>query len=248
MYHLPLTLETPAANLALDEALVDAAEAGDLAGEILRLWEPAAPFVVLGRSSPAAEVRLDACRRDGVPVLRRSSGGGTVVAGPGCLMYAVVLDLERRPELRAIDRAHRWVLERLARRLSTLGAGVACAGTSDLVLPAAEGAAPKKIAGNSLRLRRRRLLYHGAILYDFPLHLIGRWLAAPTRTPDYRQGRAHDEFVANLAASREAIVGAIIDAWEAHDPLDDWPRRRTEELAATRYATIDWSAPPPAAR
>src|SRR5687768_4381333 len=124
MYHLPLTLETPAANLALDEALLDAAEAGEVTGEVLRLWEPAAPFVVLGRSSPLTEVDLEACRRDGVPVLRRSSGGGTVVAGPGCLMYAVVLDLERRPELRAIDRAHRWVLERLARRLSMLVSGV----------------------------------------------------------------------------------------------------------------------------
>ena len=32
MYHLPLTLETPAANLALDEALLDAAAYRELIG------------------------------------------------------------------------------------------------------------------------------------------------------------------------------------------------------------------------
>ena len=104
MYHLPLTLETPADNLALDEALLDAAVEGELPGEVLRLWEPASFFVVLGRSSPLGEVHAAACRADGVPVLRRPSGGATVVAGPGCLMYAVVLDLDARPELRSVDR------------------------------------------------------------------------------------------------------------------------------------------------
>ena len=75
MYHLPLTLETPAANLALDEALLDAAVDGELAGEVLRLWEPTQFFVVLGRSSKVAEVHADACRRDDVAILRRPSGG-----------------------------------------------------------------------------------------------------------------------------------------------------------------------------
>src|SRR5512146_2424258 len=104
MYHLPLTLETPAANLALDEALLDAAVEGQLPGEVLRLWEPAEFFVVLGRSSKVAEVHAAACRQDNVAVLRRPSGGATILTGPGCLMYAVLLDAERRPELRSVDR------------------------------------------------------------------------------------------------------------------------------------------------
>src|SRR5687768_14642569 len=112
MYHLPLTLETPAENLALDEALLDAAIAGELAGEVLRLWEPVDSFVVLGRSSKPAEVRMDICQAEGVPVLRRPSGGAAVVAGRGCLMYAVVLSLHERHELRHVDRAHQFVLGR----------------------------------------------------------------------------------------------------------------------------------------
>ena len=61
---LDLTLETPAENLALDEALLDAAESDTGPGEVLRLWESPREFVVLGTSSRAAdEVNIDACRR-----------------------------------------------------------------------------------------------------------------------------------------------------------------------------------------
>jgi lipoate-protein ligase A len=253
MYHLPLTLETPAENLALDEALVEGAQAGETPGEVLRLWEPRRYFVVLGRSSDAQrEVRLAACAADGVPVLRRPSGGATVLLGPGCLMYAVVLDLTRRPELRSIDRAHELVLARHAAALGRLAPLTERAGTSDLVLAArADSSEPLsasatlyygalKFSGNSMRIRRDHLLYHGTILYDFPLDRLGRWLAAPARQPAYRDGREHGAFVTNFPAPRERIAAALVQAWKADCPLPGWPERRTVELATTRYATLQW--------
>src|SRR5262245_52611791 len=109
MQFLDLTLPTAVENVALDEALLDgaevsAAEAGSGArGEVLRLWESRETMVVVGNSSRLAdEVRLDVCAARGVPVLRRASGGAAIVSGPGCLMYAVVLSYELRPELRLI--------------------------------------------------------------------------------------------------------------------------------------------------
>src|SRR3954462_12573016 len=80
-----------AANLALDEALlIEADERG--AGPALRIWEPEEVAVVLGASGRWREdVKVDACREDGVAIARRSSGGGTVVIGPGTINVAVVL-------------------------------------------------------------------------------------------------------------------------------------------------------------
>ena len=99
MQCLELTLPGAAENLALDEALLEEAETAPRPTETLRLWEPRSPSVVLGRSSQIdIEVRRDACRELDVPVLRRVSGGATVVAGPGCLMYALVLDSRLRPD------------------------------------------------------------------------------------------------------------------------------------------------------
>jgi lipoate-protein ligase A len=239
MYQLRLTLPTPAENVALDEALLEAGEAGLLAGGVLRLWESPDYFVVLGRSSdPQIEVNRDACRRQGVPVLRRASGGGTVLAGPGCLMYAVVVDFRELPHLRAVDAAHRHVLERIAAALAPQVPGIAHAGISDLVLEA-KNSPPLKISGNALRIKREHFLYHGTLLYNFDLDRIGQLLATPTRVPNYREQRNHDEFVANLPLSRDAIENALLQAWNATEPLTNWPSDRTAELAAAKYELIE---------
>jgi lipoate-protein ligase A len=236
MQHLQLTLDTAAANLALDEALLDAAEAGESEGCVLRLWESPHYCAVLGRSSaPEIEVNLAACRQAGIPVLRRSSGGGTILAGPGCLMYAVVLDFHTYPQLQAIDLAHQFVLEHLAHMLAPPSVHVA--GISDLALGGAGGDAPlQKFSGNALRIKRRHLLYHGTLLYDFDLTNLSRWLAKPTRTPDYRNQRPHAQFVTNIDCDRPTLTHRLLTGWDAHTPLSDWPAQRTAELCQQKYA------------
>jgi lipoate-protein ligase A len=219
MYHLALTLETPAANLALDEQLLAWAESEDVADGLLRLWESAQPIVVMGRSSPEREVHSEACRRDGVPILRRASGGSSVVLGPGCLAYALILARRRHSELRGVDGAHHFALDRLVAALAPLADGVARAGTSDLVLPSSPSEPPRKFSGNSLRIKRTHLLYHGTILYDFALANVARWLAAPQRAPEYRRSRDHGAFLINFPATRTALEQALINAWQATTPL-----------------------------
>ena len=59
MFRIDLTLENPLANIALDEAMLEVAEASTEHPEMLRLWQPATPLVVIGRSSPwRTEVEL----------------------------------------------------------------------------------------------------------------------------------------------------------------------------------------------
>lgn len=236
MYYLPLTLDSLAENLALDEALLDAAETGELDAGVLRVWESPCYGVVLGRSSqPEVEVNQAACRQDDIQVYRRSSGGGTVLAGPGCLMYALVLDFETFPFLQAIDEAHRFVLKRMANILSSITDSVDVDGISDLVLRKSSSANARKFSGNAMRSKRRNILYHGTFLYDFDLERISRWLAAPTRTPAYRSDRDHGEFVTNLPISRETIQAALCDGWQATETLSNWPEQATNQLIETRY-------------
>lgn len=233
---LDLTLRTPEENLALDEALLERAENVGEPCETLRLWEPAAPLVVIGTSSRmAAEVDVEACRRRGVPILRRPSGGLAIVAGPGCLMYAVILSYRLRPELRMIDQAHRFVLERIAAALAPIVPGVERRGISDLVL------GDRKFSGNSLRCKQTHLLYHGTLLYDFPLPLLGELLRMPPRAPDYRAGRPHGEFVANLSVSAEILRHALVAAFGATELLIDWPAAETARLVAEKYSRAEWN-------
>ena len=241
MFFLELTLPTPEENLALDEALLDAAEAGELPGETLRIWESPGPMVVLGRSSRAAEeAHLGACRARGIPVSRRSSGGTAIVAGPGCLMYALVLGYEGRHELRAIDAAHRFVLGAIAEALGPAVPAIKHRGTSDLAI-GDRTIGDLKCSGNSMRCKRDYFLYHGTLLYDFPLELITECLAMPPRQPAYREDRPHAAFVANLPASAEALYQALRRAFAAKERLEDWPAARTETLAREKYAARAWT-------
>jgi lipoate-protein ligase A len=236
MQLLDYTAPTPAENLAVDEALLDEAEAANHPREVLRLWEPQQRFVVLGRSCQAArEVNLQCCRADGIAVLRRSSGGGTILTGPGCLMYAVVLSLERQPELRSIEVAHRYVLARVASGLNSLVGEIARAGTSDLAL------GQQKCSGNSLRCRRDHLLYHGTLMYACAPAEIGKYLWAPPREPEYRRGRSHTEFLTNLPVNSLELRTALIAAWRCQQPYGSLPERRIERLVAEKYGCEAWN-------
>ncbi|NMC21907.1 MAG: lipoate--protein ligase family protein [Thermogutta sp.] len=254
MQFLDVTLPTLEENLALDEALLDAAEGGRGAGAVLRVWEWSAPAVVLGRASRAAqEVRLDRCRFHNVPVVRRCSGGAAVVIGPGCWMYTLILpispDISRRP-----DRMHAAVLNPIAAALAACVPGVVRAGTSDLARDAAPAGdaesappgrppvrdpAPRKFSGNSLRCRRGRLLYHGTMLYDFDVSLVGELLTMPPRRPDYRGERDHADFLCNLPLDRAALCRTMRTVWDAWEPLTELPLTELQALLP-RYRDPAW--------
>jgi len=232
---LDLTLDSPAENLALDEALLEQAEAGQSDDDVLRLWESQQTAVIIGRSSRMHdEVEVAACTRESIPVLRRCSGGTSVVIGPGCLMYSVVLSYERNPSLRMVDVAHRYVLGKVADAVKQFVPSAVFQGTSDLTL------GNRKFSGNSLRCKRDHLLYHGTLLCDFSLDLIGRWLKAPPRQPGYRQQRSHEEFVTNLGVDRGQLRYALVEQWQAIDVLEAWPELLTSQLVTERYLQATW--------
>jgi lipoate-protein ligase A len=234
MHSLRLTLSTLEENLALDEALLLAAEAGE-AGEVLRLWEHPHYAVVLGAGGRLAEdVDEPGCQADGVPILRRASGGGTVLLGPGCLLFTLVLSYERDPALRDIHASYRFILTRLAAALERLLPGAERAGTSDVA------AQNLKFSGNAQQRKRDYLLHHGTLLYSFDLGRIGCYLRQPARQPEYRANREHAAFVRNLPAERAAIEGAMREAWDAHTPLETWPAERVRQLVADKYSQAEW--------
>src|SRR5262249_42081874 len=150
---------------------------------------------------------------DSVPILRRSSGGGTVLLGEGCLLYSLVLSQDSSPALTAVRSSYGYILERVSGGLDGIVPGVARGGISDL----ATGG--RKFSGNAQQRKRRYLLHHGTLLYDFDLPLFGRYLRMPARQPEYRAGRGHTEFVMNLPCSVEELRCRLRAAWEAEEVL-----------------------------
>ena len=201
---------------------------------MLRLWEQASLAIVLG-----AGCRLDddvdeaRCRADGVPILRRSSGGGTVLLGAGCLLYTLILDSERTPELAGIRSSYAYILARVAAALPEMN-GVEPAGISDLA------AAGRKFSGNAQQRKRRYLLHHGTLLYAFDLSRVERYLRPPPRQPEYRAGRDHAAFLRNLEAPRDEIERRLRVAWAAETVESEWPMERVNQLVAEKYTKEEW--------
>ena len=166
--------------------------------ERLLVWESARPAVIVPRQGdPAAWVHVAACAARGIPLLRRESGGGAVVVGPGCLNVALVLSLDARPWLADVGCSYDWLLGRTAGVLAVDGLAVRA---SDLALRG------RKFAGHAQRRVRGALLHHGVLLYDFALGLVDALLPEPPRRPAWRGARTHREFLTNAPLARAEIV------------------------------------------
>jgi lipoate-protein ligase A len=187
----------PGQQLAADWQLFQAVEL-DTAEVGWRCWESPAPVVVIGRhGAPEADIIQERCRADRVPVLRRFSGGGAVVLGPGCVNFAVVISLASRPELVDVEQSFAIILDAVAGALDVPGLGRE--DRADLTLGG------RKVSGNAQRRGRRALIHHGTLLYDFDPQLAVRYLREPGRQPPYRARRRHAEFIGNLPLTGDAV-------------------------------------------
>lgn len=237
MQALDYSVGDPALNLAIDEALLNCAEHGQTE-EVLRLWESPILFAVLGVSQCLAdEIHQDACREDGIPILRRCSAGGCVLQGPGCLNFALIIDTERRPDLRSLKSSYCWILHQLASALSKDEIAPVLAGTCDLAINR------YKISGNAQKRRKRFFLHHGTLLHGLDIGAIGRYLREPKQRPDYRANRTHDAFVTQLTCDGKTLRESVCAAFGVAETTQMILPEIEEEartLVKEKYSRADW--------
>ena len=231
-----LTLGTPEENLACDEVLLDLCEAGG-SDELLRLWDLPRYFVVLGYANKAAtEVNLPFCRQFGIPVLRRCSGGGTVLQGPGVLNYSLILRTDESRPCHSIPATNKYILERHRDVLAALiGAPVEWRGQTDLAIGGL------KCSGNAQRRRQRFLLFHGSFLLHLDVSLVEKALPLPARQPEYRVNRSHSDFLLNVSVPVQALKAALAKTWQASGKLAQIPFDPITELVRKKYSLDEWN-------
>jgi lipoate-protein ligase A len=236
MQYIELTLPDPASNLACDEALIESFEAQCAADGLLRIWEPDNHFVVLGHSNRIdSEVDFAACESDRVSIFRRLSGGGTVMQGPGCLNYSLVLrnDIDITG---GISESFQFVLEHHKQCIQQLIAdSVEIAGISDLVVSG------QKVSGNAQYRKRLFTLVHGTFLLNLDRAIVSRCLRLPAKQPAYRRNRSHSCFMRNLHLTPKTVREALKSTWSAIDPFTDVPSAMITHLKKSRYDRPDWT-------
>jgi lipoate---protein ligase len=235
MFKCDLTFPTGESNLACDEALLELCESSGI--DLLRFWEPNRYFVVVGYANRVeTEVNVDFCRQNGIPILRRCTGGGTVLQGPGCLNYSLLVHFAATGPLSTITSANAHILDRHCEALSDLlHAQVDREGQTDLAIGGV------KFSGNAQRRRKNSLLFHGSFLLNFDLELIAKTLPFPSRQPDYRRQRSHTEFLRNLNQPASHLKAALEEAWSAREVFHHIPSRRTLQLVQEKYGKAEWN-------
>ncbi|MCW8131020.1 MAG: lipoate--protein ligase family protein [Planctomycetota bacterium] len=240
------TCDEPARDLALEEAIQAGLEAGT-SPTTWRLWQAARPAVVLGTGQEhLKEVAGDEARAANVPVLRRHSGGGAVLIGPGAINYSFFTHINDLPGGETITGAMESGLRPVLRALNSLGVAAQLAGLSDVVVT---GTDLRKIAGNAQARKRASVLVHGTLLAEPDWALLERVLAFPSRAPDYRAGRGHRAFLtslkelgapAGLEDFAPALAGVLGDLERADAPQPD-ESAKASELLAEKYSRAEWN-------
>ncbi len=210
---LEIVISSPAAvyeNLAIDEAMLQTAAAERRS--IVRLWWGGPPTVVVGHSEKLEEVAdLEVCERLGVPVLRRRTGGGTVLQTADVLNYSLTAPAAPLLDVRVVFTLGARLL---VKSLAKLGLAAAMQGVSDVAV------GDRKISGNAQARRRGGVLLHGTLLRDLDLDLVDACLRHPPREPDYRRGRCHRDFLTTLrgegveASHAEVQTAVAAAAWD----------------------------------
>ena len=197
----------PAENLAFDEALLRVAPAAP----VVWLWRNPA-CVVVGRGQRIArEVRVDACVRDGIPMLRRASGGGTVFHDPGNLNVTLVLPGPADRPLEALGKVMSAAVEQLGLvpRIGDRGLFVG----------------ETKLCGFAVFRTKTGLLAHSTLLVETASERVGAYLTSAP--PDPRPLDSHRSPVASLAEHGVRVDVSVCQATPsaARAPARPSPRR-----------------------
>lgn len=177
-----------------DKYLID----GDFSGYQVLVWQPVGTFVVLGASNKEeTSVILNHTQADRIDVIKRPSGGESVVLSPRMLVISVAFETKT---LRDPHQYFKIINSAIIRSLVACGiTNLNSKGISDIAI------GEKKILGSSIYRASGRLLYHAVLNVSEDISILGRYLQHPAKEPDYRKGRAHDEFVTSIAAAGYSI-------------------------------------------
>lgn len=181
----------------------------------LLVHHAAPPAVVLGMSGQVhRDVVVERVVADGVPVIRRFSGGGTVYVDRSTLFSTLIstADFLRPDQVKVFPReVMAWVggfYRRAFADAHVEDGAVFALRENDYVW------GRHKFGGNAQRMSSARWLQHTSFLWDFEEVKLNAYLAHPEKQPAYRLQRPHSDFVCRLkdrfpARSIEDMVGAI---------------------------------------
>lgn len=176
---------------------------------------------------PEALLNCDSVKRDKIPVIKRFSGGGTVIVDENTLFITFIMAKDHFPVHAFPEPILRWSADLYANAWQipnfTLRENDYCIGE-------------KKCGGNAQYIKKDRWLHHTSFLWDYNQKNMGH-LLLPAKRPKYRQDRPHEDFLTRLkehAPSTDALVDRLVkQLYISEFDLNSWekgPHRQSTHL------------------
>ena len=267
---LNMPKNTAAMNMAIDEAIL--AAQNEQPNPTLRFYGWTQPAFSFGYFQDiAAEVDVDTCRAAGIELVKRMTGGGTVVHGWE-LTYTLILP-RRTGELSVAD-AYQRIGQSLVKAFQKLGIPAQCYAGAVINRTYRANDAPgavrnhthlteanicltnpaehdvmsdnKKLAGVSVRRSRNGIMFQGYISLDMPPLSI---LARLSKNPETQERLREKSTAINIdgrSISRSALIQSISETFEIGiafklGKLSQVEHTQAEILTETKYATAAWT-------
>ena len=222
------------ANIAFDQALIEAHKSGHIADTIRFLrFRPSALIGI--HQILSHEVRIDHCRRRGIEIARRITGGGGLYLDEGQIGWELVF---ARSHLGFSDlgQATRRICESAALGLRKLGIPASYRPRNDIEVDG------RKISGTGGFFDGDTLFYQGTLLIDFdPQEMIAALKVPVEKLAKRDLASARDrvvtmrEILGDKLPDRESIYRSLLDGFaEGLGILPQWGRVSAfeEDLAA----------------
>ena len=249
---LPLKTINGFMNMAIDEAILTARISGQVPNTLrFYRWQPSTASI--GKNQyPQNELYIDACKRLGVDIVRRISGGGTVYHDyEGEVTYSVVA---KTADLGTTDitRIYFKIYEAITDALRILGipADFSSGDTKNCPNLTVNG---KKISGSSQTVTRGVVLQHGTLLRSVDLPKMFQLLKLKTATcaqaadiakrkiTSIQNELGHVVMPETVAKALAQGFMAILKIHLDSDELTSFEVELAQRLYMEKYSTKEWN-------
>ncbi len=207
VYNLPTA--NPFQNLATEEyVLLQHTKSQE---DIILLFYENIDSIILGKLSTIKDEVF--AYKTHIPIIRRLSGGRTVMHFIGNINYSVILSLEYFPDFFNIKASYQTILNEICTNLPH-HIFSQIMGISDI--SSQQAGMYKKISGNSQVRKQQYLLHHGTMIYHAgSIKKIMYYLNFPSEQPAYRMHRNHKDFlVLTNPSSKMEVIRYIMQAMQ----------------------------------
>lgn len=173
--------------------------------------------IVMGISGKEEElVDCSKAAHDGVPLIKRFSGGGTVIVDENTLFVTFICQKTLHPFAPYPEPIMRWTESLYKKAFNHPSFSLR---ENDYAF------GNKKCGGNAQYIKKERWLHHTSFLWDYKETNMD-YLLHPKKTPSYREGRVHSDFLCKLKETfpcKTTFIENIVRALGSEFPVQEVP-------------------------